>query len=163
MTWKKIKKRVSSFYQLLISNNSRGGHGWKNLVIAFLAFICLALSIKNISCVYHSKELFIEKNSLPENQVPKIIHSQEMMDEFIFGFIHSENRKVELPGSKPDYAIKIATKQKNIWWLENFIWINQDQIITSNNNDLEKNEGTLYKKGTGIYHTINSILSEGGL
>jgi hypothetical protein len=121
------------------------------------------LSIKNISCVYHSKELFIEKNSLPENQVPKIIHSQEMMDEFIFGFIHSENRKVELPGSKPDYAIKIATKQKNIWWLENFIWINQDQIITRNNNDLEKNEGTLYKKGTGIYHTINSILSEGGL
>ena len=98
------------------------------------------MSIKNISCVYHSKELFIEKNSLPENQVPKIIHSQEMMDEFIFGFIHSENRKVELPGSKPDYAIKIATKQKNIWWLENFIWINQDQIITSNNNDLEKNE-----------------------
>lgn len=60
----------------------------KNLVIAFLVFICLALSIKNISCVYHSKELFIEKNSLPENQVPKIIHSQEMMDEFIFGFIH---------------------------------------------------------------------------
>lgn len=81
-----------------------------------------------------------------------------MMDEFIFGFIHSENRKVELPGSKPDYAIKIAIKQKNIWWLENFIWINQDQIIISNRNDLEKNEGTLYKKGTVIYHTLNSLL-----
>ncbi len=46
-----------------------------------------SVEYKKISCVYHSKELFIEKNSLPENQVPKIIHSQEMMDEFIFGFI----------------------------------------------------------------------------
>ncbi len=118
------------------------------------------MSIKNISCVYHSKELFIEKNSLPENQVPKIIHSQEMMDEFIFGFIHSENRKVELPGSKPDYAIKIATKQKNIWWLENFIWIDHDQVIVSDINGLEEKEGKVYKRTQGVYHTINSLIKD---
>lgn len=59
--------------------------------------------------------------------------------------------------------LKSPLSKKNIWWLENFIWIDHDQVLTSNNNDLEKNEGTLYKKGTGIYHTLNSILSEGGL
>lgn len=135
----------------------------KNILIVLLACMCLALGINTCVSLNHSKELYIEKNNLSENQVPKVIHSQEMIDEFLFGLINSENNKIELPNSKPDYVIRIANRQKNIWWLENFIWIDQDQVIISNSNDLEKAEGTLYKKGTGIYHTINSILSEGGL
>lgn len=130
----------------------------KNILIIFLTIVSLTLGVNSISNLNNSKELYIEKNNLTENQISKTINSQEIIDEFLFGLINSENNKIELPRTKADYTIKIANKQKNIWWLEIFIWINEDQVIISSVTDLEKNEGNLYNKNTGIYHTINSII-----
>ncbi|MBS3199211.1 hypothetical protein [Turicibacter bilis] len=130
----------------------------KNILIIFLTIISLILGVNTISKLNNSKELHIEKNNLTENQIPKTINSQKIIDEVLFGLINSENNEIELPNTKPDYTIKISNKQKNIWWLEIFIWINEEQIIISSTKDIEKNKGNLYEKNTGIYHTINSII-----
>lgn len=111
-----------------------------------------------------SKALYI--TNLPENETTiEQVHLLDtdktkgnLIDEYIFGLINSEKKlNITLPNKEPQYLLKLSSADNSIWWLEHYIWFNEDGAIIASKNNNSFQTGTLFSKDSSLYSTLTKL------
>ena len=81
-----------------------------------------------------------------------------LIDEYIFGLINSEKKlNITLPDEEPQYLLKLSSADNSIWWLEHYIWFNEDYAIIASKTNDSFQTGTLFSKNSSLYSTLTKL------